>query len=96
MATTHFTGQHHAEETYGPFSFLNPTSRKSPHPFRQEKDSSQEEVHNGETQHKKAQNEGNPMSSQQQTSGKKDELRAEDVQRLYRTRDNRKGRYSKR
>lgn len=83
----HFSGKHAAEGigSYGPFKFLNPTGRRSVFSLglkdtkkgqNHEREESEEEVRNG----KVVENKKN-----------KEEMRAEDVQRLYRTRDNRKG-----
>lgn len=81
----HFSGKHtEGTGSYGPYGFLNPTGRRSAFPLglkgnqngqNLEREQSEEEANNGELVQGK----------------KKEEVGAEDVQRLYRTRDNRKG-----
>jgi hypothetical protein len=82
----HFRGPGHYEGTStGPLSFLNPTERRAPLPHNslgQGQPSSQEES-------LKSGNSENKAPSQQ-----KDEVRAEDVHRKWRSRDNRKGKIS--
>src|ERR1700716_1421118 len=85
-SSRHFTGIHHYEgEAYGPFGFLNPTSRKQPLPARKaEQQSSQEDVlKNGNGQQKAV----------KEAPENKDEIRASDVYRKWRSRDNRKGNF---
>lgn len=81
----HFTGLHHYEgEAYGPFAFLNPTTRRYPLPYHKklERNSSEQEdllkSDSGELQAVKE-------------SPKRREVRAKDVYRKWRSRDNRKG-----
>lgn len=77
---------HHGKGAeYGPFTFLNPTSRRYPLTWKPPGEDSGSEASSSK------QNDPQPNPGQPSTS-KNDELRAEDVQRLYRTRDNRKGR----
>lgn len=95
----HFVGKHIRDgiaiASYGPFAFLNPTNQRYAFdlkPKRQDHDkvdSSEEEKNgssntNGElkAEHKKE------LAEKKE---KAEEIRAEDVQRLFRTRDNRKG-----
>lgn len=97
----HFSGKH-AEQgigSYGPFGFLNPTGRRSVFSLspglggglkkgqegqNHERDESEEEVKNGTAN-------GDGNVAEEKKGKKEEEIRAEDVQRLYRTRDNRKG-----
>ncbi len=83
MNATHFTGRHHYDgESSGPFGFLNPTTRKYALPSQARKkepsqEGSQHTLVGGELAHP--------------SNAKKDEIRAEDVLLIWRTRDNRKG-----
>jgi hypothetical protein len=82
-STRHFTGLHHYEgEAYGPFGFLNPTARRVPLPIQKaEGQSSQaESLQNGSEHHDTV-----------KATTSKDDIRANDVHRLWRSRDNRKG-----
>lgn len=80
----HFTGKHAQKGTgsYGPFGFLNPTGRRSALSLGggkgqdHEREKSEEGVKEGQLANEKKM---------------KEEAKAEEVQRLYRTRDNRKG-----
>jgi hypothetical protein len=85
-STRHFTGLHHYEgESSGPFSFLNPTTRRMPIPSQKEdRSSSQEE----------SLKDGDGEQNAVKESKQKDEIRAEDVYRKWRSRDNRKGRHA--
>jgi hypothetical protein len=94
--------------SYGPFGFLNPTGRRSVFSLstgsglgraggqkkgqegqNHEREESEEEVKN-----RNANANGDGRANEGEKNGKKEEeIRAEDVQRLYRTRDNRKGTY---
>jgi hypothetical protein len=81
----HWSGHHDEGQAYGPFTFLNPTTRRLPLPFQKPvRESSQEDLQVKENGARNA----TPHSN-----GKNDDIRAEDVERLYRTRDNRKGRF---
>jgi len=80
----HFHQHREKREEYGPFTFLNPTSRRYPLSWKAPGEDSGSEENSGK-------------SSDLPTSGgsaasKKNEVRADEVSRLYRTRDNRKGR----
>ena len=82
MRTRHFTGRHHYEgEAFGPFGFLNPTTRRSPLPAWKP------------DAHSSASSENDPgkADGEQASKAKNGEIRAEDVQRKWRSRDNRKG-----
>ncbi|KAH8795814.1 hypothetical protein F5882DRAFT_33925 [Hyaloscypha sp. PMI_1271] len=78
---------HHAKGAeFGPFTFLNPTSRRYPLSWKPPGEDSSSEGTPGKS---------NDLPKPVEPSTKKnDELRAEEVQRLYRTRDNRKGRHA--
>lgn len=97
----HFLGEHVNEGvgSYGPFGFLNPTGRRSTFSLKlkqriegqnHERDESEEERASGG-----AATNGERNGNGQHIKAKKEEeeIRAEDVQRLYRTRDNRKGKF---
>ena len=78
----HWTGRRHQEgEAYGPFAFLNPTTRRVPLPA-QKANSSEEDVQG------KNSSDGNTTGPSGPSSG---ETRAEDVYAKWRSRDNRKG-----
>ena len=68
---------------FGPFTFLNPTSRRHPLAWKPLGEDSDSEERPGKS---------NDLPKPTEPSkSKNDELRAEEVERLYRTRDNRKG-----
>lgn len=79
----HFTRDESPVESYGPFSFLNPTTRKYALDFegikRQSSEEGLESKDNG------------AVNGAQNSKATDEELRAQDVHRLFRTRDNRKG-----
>ena len=79
----HFHQQHGKGAEFGPFTFLNPTSRRYPLSWKAPGEDSSSEEAPSKSNH--TTNSGEPSTS------KKDEVRAEDVSRLYRSRDNRKG-----
>jgi hypothetical protein len=84
MAVHH---HHHAKVAeFGPFTFLNPTSRRYPLTWKPPG----EESSSDETPSKT----NDVAKPEEPSTSKKDELRVEEVQRLYRTRDNRKGKSS--
>ncbi|KAH8685723.1 integral membrane protein [Tricladium varicosporioides] len=73
---------------YGPFGFLNPTVRRYPIswvPPPHKKNESEEGLKDEETEGR---------GKKQKDINNRGEIRAEDVQREYRTRDNRKGRHA--
>jgi hypothetical protein len=75
---------HHAKGAeFGPFTFLNPTSRRYPLSWKPPGEDSSSEGTPGKSND--LPKPGEPLAK------KNDELGAEEVQRLYRTRDNRKG-----
>jgi hypothetical protein len=74
-----FTGRHEAE-SYGPFGFLNPTIRRLPF-----------EAKTPETPRDEDSLQGKGDGGTRPQKGVNAELRAEAVQREFRTRDNRKG-----
>ncbi|KAF4625392.1 hypothetical protein G7Y89_g12774 [Cudoniella acicularis] len=82
------------ELAFGPFGFLNPTIRRYPLswklPVREQE--RQSDGDGGEEEGPKDGEEGQGSGNGGQT--KKDVIRAEEVQREYRTRDNRKGRHA--
>lgn len=83
-SSRHFTGVHHYEgESYGPFSFLNPTVRKQrlPPAHAAPASSQEHELENG----------NGAVNGAKKVPEKKDEIRAQDVYRKWRSRDNRKG-----
>jgi hypothetical protein len=74
-------------QEFGPFTFLNPTARRYPLTWKPKpagEDSSSEDRETLSKSNDTTQP-GHP------STGRNDEVRAEEVQRLYRTRDNRKG-----
>ncbi|TAQ84994.1 hypothetical protein B7494_g6681 [Chlorociboria aeruginascens] len=78
MTTRHFTEARHDEgEAYGPFSFLNPTKRKYTLSLNKSETPSQAE--------------SSQDSTDKDTSSGEAETRASEVQRDWRSRDNRKG-----
>ncbi|TVY83786.1 hypothetical protein LSUE1_G001200 [Lachnellula suecica] len=82
-----FSGRH-GEGSCGPFGFLNPTIRKIPFASqRPQSPPSRSSLHSGEDAKP-----GEPKPEASKASNA--ELRAEDVQREFRTRDNRKGRHA--
>jgi len=86
MTENHFRSRHHYEgESFGPFGFLNPTVRRSP--LR---------LGNSRNQSIEAQLRGNkePQYGEENAVAKTEEIRAEDVQQKWRSRDNRKGRHA--
>jgi hypothetical protein len=86
----HWSGHRDEGQTYGPFTFLHPTSRRLPLPFHKPvRESSQEDLQGKENGGHNATRPSNGASN-----GKSDEIRADEVERLYRTRDNRKGMFS--
>lgn len=86
MSLPHFSRHHEDREAFGPFSFLNPTTRRIPFPRQQhqDEDSSQDDQQTKEH---------NDASQEAKSSKPQHEIPADDVSRLYRTRDNRKGKY---
>lgn len=83
MNATHFTRRPHYDgEAFGPFGFLNPTTRKYALPSQTRKKAPSQES----SQHSAGG--GTPAHP---SIAKKDEIHAEDVLRKWRTRDNRKG-----
>ena len=88
MTVPHFTGLHSAGEASGPFSFLNPTTRRSAlPPFRKTHTSSQ-----SSSQDTPQENGGMQLKKVEEAEeAPKDEILAEDVHRKWRSRDNRKG-----
>lgn len=79
----HFTRDESPVESYGPFSFLNPTTRKYPLHFEGiKRQSSKKELESKEN---------GALNGAQKSKATDEELRARDVHRLFRTRDNRKG-----
>lgn len=85
MVAPHFNGQH-GGEVNGPFSFMNPTTRRyrlPSHKLRHQ--TSQENLRN------KGDGNGEVDKSHAPATKQSSEIRAGDVERLFRTRDNRKG-----
>ncbi|KAH6674385.1 hypothetical protein B0J14DRAFT_38078 [Halenospora varia] len=86
--------QHHPQKkeaalAYGPFGFLNPTVRRYPISWvrpSHKKNESEEGLKDEETEEERR--------KKQKGASHGDEIHAEDVQREYRTRDNRKGRHA--
>jgi hypothetical protein len=82
----HFPERHYDGSASGPFALLNPTVRRfplaMPKPDTQSSDNSQ--VKDTDTQHR----------TEQLSTAAGEEVRAEDVQRQWRSRDNRKGKWS--
>lgn len=87
MSESHFPWLHnHKGASFGPFGFLNPTLRRYPLQFdKSERHSSDEQLQG------KKEGETGDTTTDQLPAKKKDEIRAEDVQRKWRSRDNRKG-----
>ncbi|KAK0116717.1 hypothetical protein ONS96_012568 [Cadophora gregata f. sp. sojae] len=78
----------HGHDAYGPFGFLNPTTRHYRLPSQKLIDQKiQENLRNKES----GNGEGDRTEDPAKNRG--DEIRAGDVERLFRTRDNRKGRH---
>ncbi|PMD44161.1 integral membrane protein [Hyaloscypha variabilis F] len=73
-------------EEFGPFTFLNPTSRRYPLSWKPPGEDSSSEETPGKSI--------DPPTSGESSTSNKDELRADEVSRLYRSRDNRKGRHA--
>ncbi|KAG4423069.1 hypothetical protein IFR04_003845 [Cadophora malorum] len=87
MEVPHFS-ERHGNDVYGPFSFLNPTARHYRLPSHKlSHQASQEDLRNKES--------GNGAVDEAREHAKKQshEVPAGDVERLFRTRDNRKGRH---
>jgi len=85
MEVPHFS-ERHGNDVYGPFSFLNPTARHYRLPSHKlSHQASQEDLRNKES--------GNGAVDEAREHAKKQshEVPAGDVERLFRTRDNRKG-----
>jgi len=72
--------RHHEAESYGPFGFLNPTIRKLPFEPKAPEIPREEDALQGKGD-----------GGKRPTKGGDAELRAEAVQREFRSRDNRKG-----
>lgn len=89
--TPNVMAQHHPQKkdaalAYGPFGFLNPTVRRYPISWARpshKKNESEEGLKDEETEEERR--------KKQKGASHGDEIHAEDVQREYRTRDNRKG-----
>ena len=82
-STRHFTGPHHYDgESHGPFSFLNPTMRHIPLPSHKR---------DGQTSQEESLQDENGEHRDEQDPKHKDEIRAADVHKKWRSRDNRKG-----
>jgi hypothetical protein len=81
----HFTREQSEVESYGPFAFLNPTTRKYALHFRGTRRKA--------TQGGLESQENGALHAAQDSKSEDPEVRAEDVHRLFRSRDNRKGRF---
>lgn len=79
----HFPDRHYEGTPSGPFALLNPTVRRFPLSAISKPDADSKVTRPEEAQ----------IEPEQPTAAK-DEVRAEDVQRQWRSRDNRKGEYS--
>jgi hypothetical protein len=85
----HFTRDEAPVESYGPFAFLNPTTKRYKLRFQPKlREPSKEESDSKDSR------ENETLQATQDSNTNGDEVRAEDVHRLFRTRDNRKGSYS--
>lgn len=85
MSSRHFSDRHYEGSASGPFSFLNPTTRRIPLTSGQtniRQQLSRDTSRNGESPVEKPAQDG---------AASKPEIRAEDVHHKWRTRDNRKG-----
>lgn len=86
----HFSDQHYEGASSGPFSFLNPTVRRSPVPVKNQprsaSETSDEKSSNGEITGSK--------ESPSNNSVPKEDMRASVVEQKWRSRDNRKGIWS--
>lgn len=90
MSQSHFPWFHKYEgESFGPFGFLNPTLKRYPLQFEKPESRSSDEQLQG-----KKEDETQKSTASQLPASKKDEIRAEDIQRKWRSRDNRKGRHA--
>jgi hypothetical protein len=86
----HFSDRHYEGTTFGPFSFLNPTIRRSPIPLnlqhRSGSETGDEKTPDGESTGSSA--------SHINAASPKGEMRASVVDQKWRSRDNRKGIWS--
>ena len=87
MEARHWDGRHHEGKSYGPFDFLNPTQRKFKLPLH----GTERYASRGALRKK----DRNGVADQGLASApRRGNIQAGDVERLFRTRDNRKGRLS--
>ncbi|KAL2073668.1 hypothetical protein VTL71DRAFT_10994 [Oculimacula yallundae] len=87
MEATHFTGRH-GRDAHGPFSFMNPTIRRSRIRLNKaDHQSSQEDLRSKDKGSQDA------HGTQAHPAKGRNEIWIGDVERLFRTRDNRKGRH---
>jgi hypothetical protein len=95
-STRHFPGRHYEGAASGPFAALNPTVRRFPlaaKPAVKKADDEEEQQPTGDDD-AQVKDADVPKGTEPAAQSAKDEVRADDVQRQWRSRDNRKGKSS--